>query len=146
MFGFSAPDVIEIAMAALLVGLALLWRDRLEALARNLAPRTGCCMLLLALLPIVLRLALLSRHPIPTPGVSDDFSYLLLADTFRHGRLANPPHPMHRFFETFFVLQEPTYSSIFPPGQGIVLAIGWLLSGHPWTGVALSIGAMCALC
>ena len=29
---------------------------------------------------------------------------------------------MHRFFETNFVLQEPSYSSIYPLGQGIVLA------------------------
>src|SRR5205085_2877503 len=68
------------------------------------------------------------------------------ADTLQHLRLANPAHPLHQFFETFFVLQEPTYSSIFPLGQGIVLALGWSIFGHPWAGVALSIGALCALC
>ena len=103
-------------------------------------------MLLLALLPIALRLALLPQYPIPTPNVSDDFSYLLSADTLRHFRLANPVHPLHQFFETFFVLQQPAYRSIFPPGQGVVLAIGWTIFGHPWAGVALSIGALCALC
>ncbi len=103
-------------------------------------------MLLLAALPVALRLLLLRRYPIPSPGVSDDFSYLLLADTLRHFRLANPTHALHQFFETFFVLQEPTYSSIFPIGQGLALAIGWMLFGHPWAGVALSIGAFCALC
>jgi hypothetical protein len=59
--------------------------------------------------------------------------------------LANPPHPLHQFFETYFVLQEPSYSSIFPIGQGLVLALGWTIFGHPWAGVALSIGALCAL-
>jgi hypothetical protein len=96
--------------------------------------------LLLVLAPIVLRILLIPQHPIPTPGVSDDFSYLLLADTLRHLRLANPVHPMHRFFETFFVLQEPSYSSIFPLGQGLLLALGG------WFAVALSIGVLCALC
>ena len=63
-----------------------------------------------------------------------------------HGRLANPVHPFHRFFETFFVLQEPSYSSVFPIGQGIALATGRLLFGHPWAGVILSIGVFSALC
>ena len=94
-------------------------------------------MALLAVLPIALRLALLPQYPIPTPNVSDDFSYLLIADTLRHFRLANPAHPLHQFFETFFVLQQPAYASIFPLGQGLVLAIGWTIFGHPWAGVAL---------
>jgi hypothetical protein len=53
---------------------------------------------------------------------------------------------LHQFFETYFALQEPAYGSIFPLGQGLVLALGWTLFGHPWAGVALSIGALCALC
>ena len=43
-------------------------------------------------------------------------------------------------------MQEPTYSSIFPLGQGLALAFGWLLFGTPWAGVALSVSALCALC
>jgi hypothetical protein len=144
--GFGAADFIELVLAILLVLLALASRPLIEPYARRLAARTGWSMLLLALLPIALRLALLPQYPIPSPNVSDDFSYLLLADTLRHLRLANPSHPLHQFFETFFVLQEPTYSSIFPLGQGIILAVGWTIFGHPWAGVALSIGALCALC
>jgi hypothetical protein len=144
--GFGAADFIELILAVLLVSLALGSRPFIEPYARKLAEHTGRSMLLLLLLPIALRLALVPQYPIPSPNVTDDFSYLLLADTLRHFRLANPPHPLHQFFETFFVLQEPTYSSIFPLGQGIVLALGWTIFGHPWAGVALSIGAMCALC
>ena len=95
---------------------------------------------------MVLRLLLLGHYPIPEPAVSDDFSYVLLADTLRHLRLANPPHAFPQFFETFFVLQEPTYSSIFPLGQGLVIAAGWLVFGHPWAGIGLSVGALCAFC
>ncbi len=144
--GFGAADFLEVTLALVLVCLALIWRAPVAAFAARFAERTLWCMLFLGVLPIVLRLLLLPRYPIPSAGVSDDFSYLLLADTLRHFRLANPSHPLHQFFETFFVLQEPTYSSIFPLGQGIVLAIGWTLFGHPWVGVALSIGAFSALC
>jgi hypothetical protein len=144
--GFGAADFIELVLAILLVLLVLVSGPLIEPYARKLAEHTGWSMLLLATLPIALRLALLPQYPIPSPNVSDDFSYLLVADTLRHLRLANPPHPLHQFFETFFVLQEPTYSSIFPLGQGVVLALGWTIFGNPWAGVALSIGALCALC
>jgi hypothetical protein len=142
--GFSASDFLELFITAVFVALA--WRRWIEPYGRRLAQSSGWSMAFLALLPIALRLALLPQYPIPTPNVSDDFSYLLIADTLRHLRLANPVHPLHQFFETFFVLQEPAYASIFPLGQGLVLAIGWTLFGHPWAGVAVSIGALCALC
>ncbi|SPE24301.1 conserved membrane hypothetical protein [Candidatus Sulfopaludibacter sp. SbA3] len=143
--GFGASDFLLFALASMLVTLVFL-RTWLEPFARRFAERTWWCMALLAALPIVLRLALLARHPVPTPGGADDFSYLLLADTLRHFRLANAPHPLSQFFEAVFIVQEPTYSSIFPLGQGIVLALGWLVFGHPWTGVMLSVAALCALC
>jgi hypothetical protein len=144
--GFGAADFIEVLLAAVFVGLLLLSRAWIEPYGRRLAQRTGWSMLFLGLLPIVLRLALLARYPIPEPNVSDDFSYVLAADTLRHFRLANPPHAYPQFFETYFALQQPTYSSIFPLAQGMVIAIGWIVFGHPWTGVALSVGAYCAFC
>jgi len=144
--GFGASDFVELLIAAVLVALLLSSRAWIEPYGRRLAEKTGWSMLILGLLPIALRLALLPRYPIPEPNVSDDFSYVLLADTLRHFRLANPPHALPQFFETYFALQQPTYSSIFPLGQGLILAIGWILFGHPWAGVAISVGAYCALC
>ena len=144
--GFAASDFVELALAALLLVLALVWRPYLEPSAMRLARRPVWCLLLLASLPVALRLILLPRHPVPVPDIYDEFSHLLVADTLRHFRLANPPHPLHQFFETFFVLQEPTYSSIYPIGQGLVLAVGWTLFGTPWAGVVLSVAALCSLC
>ncbi|HEX6896246.1 MAG TPA: hypothetical protein VF146_13300, partial [Bryobacteraceae bacterium] len=144
--GFGASDFVELAFALVLVLLWVASRPWIEPYGRRLAQRTAWSMLVLAVLPVALRLALLPQYPIPSPGVSDDFSYLLLADTLRHFRLANPPHLLPQFFESFFILQQPAYASIFPLGQGIALAIGWIVFGHPWAGVALSVGAFCALC
>ena len=143
--GFGADDFVELGLAALLV-LLILFHARTTAWLQSLARRTWLSMLLLAVLPVALRLALLPQSPIPTPGGADDFAHLLAGDTLLHGRLANPPHPLHQFFETVFVLQEPAYSSIFPIGQGVALALGRLLFGHPWAGVVLSVAALCSLC
>jgi hypothetical protein len=143
--GFGASDFIALGLAALLA-VVLLFRQRIELAARKLAGRTIVSMAVVGALPVALRLALLGQHPVPVPRTADDFSYLLLCDTLAHFRLANPMHPMRRFFEGVFILQEPSYSSIFPPGQGLALACGQLIFGHPWAGVLLSTAAFCALC
>jgi hypothetical protein len=141
--GFGVADFIELALALLLVA-AVVARARLEVHAFRLAKNTLWAMAFIAALPVVLRLALLPRFPAPTPSGADDFSYILLADTIRHFRLANPVHPMHRFFEAVFILQQPSYSSIYPLGQGLILGIAWLLFGQPWVGVVISVAALCA--
>jgi hypothetical protein len=144
--GMGPGDLIVLALAALLLIVALAWHPWWKPYAVRLAPHTGWCMLLVAVLPVALRLLLLPLHPAPVPDIYDEFSHLLVADTLRHGRLANPVHPLHEFFETFFVLEEPTYSSIYPVGQGALLAFGWVVFGSPWAGVVLSVAALCALC
>lgn len=80
----------------------------------------------------------------PIPRIHDEFSYLLMGETFAHGHVANPSPPLPEFFDTFHVLVHPAYGSKYFPAQGIFLAIGERLAGHPAVGVWLSSALACA--
>ena len=120
------------------------WFERIESTFSRFAQRRALSVMAVGILAVVARLAVLPVLPVPSPAVHDEFSYLLMADTFAHGRLANPTHPMWVHFETFQVNQVPTYVSKYYPAQGIFLAIGQAVFGHPFWGVLLSSALMCA--
>ncbi len=143
--GFGVPDFLEFALALTLVLLFSIWSKWLAPFFSRVARHTACCVAVFAIIPVIVRIVLIIRHPIPTPDLYDEFGHLLVADTLRHWRLANPPHSFARFFETFFVIQAPSYSAIYPLGNGLLLALGWSLAGTPWAGVLAATGLFCGL-
>ena len=115
---------------------------RLPVLLRRYSERRRLWWSVLAFGMIACRVALLPLLPVPEPVVHDEFSYLLSADTFAHGRVTNPTPPDPEFFESPHILVKPVYVSKYQPGQGLILASGQKVAGHAYWGVVLSCALM----
>jgi len=132
------------ALAVLLAAVLPGWgRDLFEKSGRGLksiAANRNASLLVAALLPITIRGLILPIFPPPPPLIADDYSYLFLGDTFASGRLANPSPRGAEHFETNFIFTKPTFSSQYQPAQGLIIALGKILTGQPWFGILLSSG------
>jgi hypothetical protein len=144
--------VIECGLAALAIAAPFAWPRvgekflaRIERVFARLARRKRLAAAFVGFSVLLLRLAILPIYPVPLPFSTDDFSFLLAADTFAHGRLTNPTPEMWTHFETIHVTMQPTYQSMYFPGEGLILAAGTVIFGNPWIGQLIVSALMCAL-
>ena len=143
--------LIEAGLTAIALAAALCWPRlgaelfrRIEVAFLKLARRKALAVITVGVAMLFLRVALLPLFPPPLPASTDDFSFLLAADTFAHGRLANPTPAMWTHLESIHITMQPTYSSMYFPGPGLVMAAGQMLLGHPWAGILITGALMCA--
>ena len=144
----SAVAALGLLLAALVLpwrplGRLLEQRTRLLPALRRLAARRACAFIVVGLAAFT-GSALVGWWRPPLPVAPDEFSYLLGADTFAAGRLANPTPVLWQQFQTPEVLLRPTYQSKYPPAQALFLALGQRLMGRPAAGVWLSSALACA--
>lgn len=124
--------IIAIAISFVLPSFRSGWFSRIEVAFRRLALHKGLAATLVGISAFLLRLAILPLCPVPKPFAPGDFSFLLAANTFASERLTNPTPTMWAHFESIHITMKPTYMSMYFPAQGLILAAGKILTGHPW--------------
>ena len=139
--------ILVVVLAITLVALPYVRRLRWVRWPKWLFASNWRPTLFVIALALLARAALLPFIGIPDPHINDEYSYLLMSDTFAHHRLANPTPADWQFFETFHITLTPSYHSKYPIAQGLFLALGQVVFHQPWIGVYLSTALLCgAIC
>lgn len=135
---------VAIALAFCCPGVGSRFFSQIERAFGQLARRKSLSVAVVGISAFLLRLAILPLCPVPHPFVTDDFSFLLAANTFASGRLTNTTPAMWVHFESIHITMKPTYMSMYFPAQGLVLAAGKILAGRAWYGLLCTSALMCA--
>ena len=145
-----AVETSLLAAIFLVVSLLLLFlrpSPRVPSWIKGILDNNARAVFVVIAVALVGRALLLPIQGVPEPRINDEYSYLLMADTFSHHRLTNPTPPEWQHFETFHVNLTPTYHSKYPVSQGLALAFGEIVFHQPWIGVYLSTALLCgAIC
>ncbi len=140
---------ILLGLTAILFVVSRFWQPRFPRprwLNAILASHRLAVLFVIAI-ALVGRAVLLPWFGVPQPHINDEYSYLLMGDTFAHFRLTNPTPPAWQHFETFHVNLTPTYHSKYPVASGLVLAFGEIVFHQPWIGIYLTTALLCgAIC
>ena len=139
----GALTLIAVGIAAAFPGTGDAIYRAIEGAIARISLRQVQSLFIVGMLLVVIRLLILPLLPVPLPFTPDDFSFQLGADTFMHGRLANPTPAMWIHFESIHIDLRPTYVSMYFPGQSLAMALGKLLFGNSWIGLLLVSAAMC---
>ena len=79
------------------------------------------------------------------PKIHDEFMYLTQASLLAHGRLWMPRHPLHEFFDSFYVLVDPIYAPLSWPGTALLLVPAHWLHLPYWLVPLLEAGVAAGL-
>ena len=82
----------------------------------------------------------------PFPIVFDESGYILQAETFASGRLANPTPKLSQYFQAFGIILDPVYAAKFPPMQGLLLAFGKIVFNDMTLGLIFFYALSAASC
>lgn len=143
---FELITVLSLVVASLLppvqrvVAVALDWlrtRNKLAVVAIALLLWAGSCAYFYATAARQQRaFALLYQ---------DEFSYQIQAQMLARGRLWMPKHPLADFFDSFYVIVDPVYSSMYFPGTAMLLTPGVWLGLPTWMMPLLLSGGAVAM-
>lgn len=79
------------------------------------------------------------------PKTHDEGSYLLGMQMLAHGRLWMPRHELADFFDTFYVIVNPVYASLYFPGTALMYAPSIWLNWPTWILPVVASGIIVAL-
>ena len=88
------------------------------------------------------RLLLIPLMGLPQPIIADEFSLMLQADTYAHGRLTNPYTSLPPSFSQIYGLISPTYASMYPVLKSAPGAMAEALGLHPWFGILFTMSIL----